>query len=135
MMDHANPDHWAARYIGQPASDCWALARRVWAERWGLMLPAVPTELVDDPRAARRMLAAGTGAWQGVEAAREGDAVLMAKGQRPCHIGVWIEVDGLGMVLHWTEVAGVIATAPLDLARLGFRIHGFWRHDDIGGPR
>src|SRR5690606_1174706 len=91
--------HWAAAYIGTPwvagVSGCWHLARRVWAERFGWDVLAEAGVDAGDPRAARRAFAAGhdgTG-WApvaGVCAPAEGDAVLMAMGRHPCHVGIWL---------------------------------------------
>lgn len=126
-------DHWAAPYIGMPASDCWAFARRVWQDRWHVQIPAIPYDATD-LKALRRQLegAAGLG-WAEVTTPREGDAVLMSMGRRPCHVGVWIEPDEGAGVLHWVEGAGVMFTAAGQLSGMGYAIHGFWRHPDLGG--
>lgn len=122
--------HWASAYIGSPwiagDSDCWSFARRVWRERFGLDVASVAANSID-PRAVRRAFAAGQAGWQAVVNPREGDGVLMARGQWPCHVGVWIApVEGAG-VLHSVEGAGVVFTPPVQLGRIGYRIIGFYR--------
>jgi cell wall-associated NlpC family hydrolase len=120
--------HWAESYLGLPwvagENDCWAFARRVWRERFGFEVEPVPVD-PDDPRAIRRAMGAAIG-WQPVSEAAEGDAVLMGKGQRPCHVGVWVDV-GRGAVLHAIERTGVVCTAPDRLPDLGYRIFGVYQ--------
>ena len=121
--------HWATPYIGMPwvagRSDCWNFARRVWQERFGWAVPLVDID-VSDARAARHALAAQPigDTWAQVDRPVEGDAVLMAMGARPCHVGVWIEPESGPGVLHSVDGAGVIFN-PQD--RLVYRIVGFWR--------
>lgn len=121
--------HWAAQYIGQPweagVSDCWHFARRVWRERWGWEIPAV-LGAGAGPIAARRALADVPVEWSETKRPQEGDAVMMALGRHPCHVGVWIDVDG-GGVLHSIEGPGVIYTAGPRLVALGYRVCGFYR--------
>ena len=123
--------HWAADYIGYSAPDCWAFARQVWAERFGLQVPTMPYD-PNDPRLVRRAFGEATHhGWERVETPREGDAVMMTKGIRPCHIGVWIEADRRGC-LHWVERTGVVFTTRAMLRDLGYGICGYWRHPDMG---
>ena len=124
--------HWAANYVGAEASDCWAFARQVWAEHFGLHLPTMPYDPTD-PRLVRRAFGeAPQHGWAQVGAPREGDAVLMTKGVRPCHIGVWIEAESRGC-LHWVERTGVVFTTRAMLRDLGYGVCGYWRHPALGG--
>lgn len=122
--------HWAAAYIGAPwiagESDCWAFARRVWRERFGLDVPAVPVD-PQSPRAVRRAFAAGQGGWESVPKPPEGCAVVMAKGLHPCHVGIWVTPPEGAGVLHSVEGAGVVFTLPKALAGMGYHIVGFYR--------
>lgn len=127
------PDHWAAGLIGLPwvagKSDCWSFARRVWADRFGWDVPPVPVDPAS-PVAGRRALGVspeGLG-WRQVDRPAEGDGVMMAKGAHNCHVGVWIEPDQTGGILHSVEGAGVIFTPLPALAAMGYRVTGFWRH-------
>lgn len=123
--------HWAGSYIGEPyvwaENDCWAFARRVWAERFGLAVPAVPLressamaivrEIERHPERHR---------WHAVEVPAEGDAVLMAHGRFPSHVGLWVDVDG-GGVLHCIQPQGVVLSTPAALMRAGWRRLAFYR--------
>lgn len=116
--------HWAARYVGTPwdaaENHCWAFCRRIWREVFGV---EVPEALVDggSPLAARRAFGQGHEGWQPVDTPQEGDAVLMAKGRHPCHVGVW----AAGGVLHSVAGLGGIHTPPARLQ--GYRITGYYR--------
>jgi cell wall-associated NlpC family hydrolase len=124
--------HWALDHIGTPwvagMSDCWSFARTIWADRFGWDVPALTVD-PEDPRAARHAFAADPreAGWQPMDCPREGDAVLMARGARPCHVGIWISPDPSEGILHSVERAGVIFTAPARLSLLGYRITGWYR--------
>ncbi|MEH7830521.1 hypothetical protein [Gemmobacter denitrificans] len=125
--------HWASRYVGQPfdpaEQHCWAFARRVWREVFGWDVAALDVSALD-PRRLRRDFADHPeyGQWRQVqtpvEAPVEGDAVIMAQGRHPCHIGIWIAP---ARVLHAIAGSGGIATPVGRLGDLGYRLHGFWR--------
>jgi cell wall-associated NlpC family hydrolase len=120
--------HWSADYIGTPwvagLSDCWSFARRVWRQEFGWQVPAWegdPANL----RAGMMALSGDRPGWVPVAEATEGDAVLMGRSSRPCHVGVWITPpDGAG-VLHALEQVGVVYTPPARLC--GLRILGLYR--------
>lgn len=123
--------HWTLGYLGTPwvagESDCWAFARRVWRERYGLAVPDVAVDAaspLDGRRAFRDQVHPE---WSRTEAPCEGDAVLMAMGGPPCHVGVFVAP---GAVLHSIEKSGVIVTHIPDLGRIGYRVAGFYRWQD-----
>lgn len=125
--------HWAAGYIGRPwvagRSDCWNFARTVWAEVFGFEVPPVDVD-VTSALAARRTLRDGAKAgWTGVERADEGCAVLMSKGARPCHVGIYAAPPEGHGVLHSVEGAGVIWTPLNRIGGLGYQVVGFWQRD------
>lgn len=131
--------HWAARWVGTPwiagESDCWSLARRVWAVEFGREVPPIPAGLDPrDPRVAVRAFAAGasSGDWITADPGRDGDAVLMARGARPCHIGLWVaaEPPEAPRVLHALEGAGAVCTPAGRLDELGYRILSLLRRRD-----
>ena len=135
--------HWAADYIGNPwdaaENHCWAFCRRVWREHFGVEVPEV---LVDgaSPRAGMRAFGQGQPGWTQVAVANEGDGVLMARGDRVCHVGIWIAA-GTGGVLHAIESTGTVFTPVARLASLGYRVTGFYRRvsdvrqADAGSPQ
>lgn len=135
-MTGGSEGHWAVKEIGLPwiagSSDCWSFARRIWLERFGWDVPPVPVD-PRDPRGARHALSVDPeqAGWVQVDRPTEGCAVLMARGARPCHVGVWIEPDVAG-VLHSLEQAGVVFTETRWIANLGYQIIGLYRLQDAG---
>lgn len=131
--------HWAARYIGRPwvpdaegpaAFNCWSFFRHVQARHYGRDLPAIanPGALLPQARAVRDHPERQR--WARVETPADGDAVLMAPGRHPIHVGVWVDADG-GRVVHCFEGSGVVAQSLADLAANRWRVDGFYRF--IGG--
>lgn len=123
--------HWALAYLGKPwangaagpdAYDCWGLVRRVYAERYGLELPAVDVD-AHAPLAVRHAFAAGRAGWQAVDDRQEGDVVLMGQARHPHHVGLWLA----GGVLHAVEGAGVVHQDLRSLAAHGWRLLGSYR--------
>lgn len=127
--------HWVTAWIGTEwradGGDCWGFARRVWREHYGIDVPAVPVDATD-ALACRRAIAGGISGWSEVTVPQEGAGVLMARGRRPCHVGIW--VADLGAVLHSIEGAGAILTGPSDLLRMGYRITGFYVRAECARP-
>lgn len=120
--------HWAQAYIGLPHDEaenhCWAFCRRVWRERFGLEVPDMPMP-AGDARAVRRAFEghAERAAWLPTAPPQEGDAVLMAMGRWPCHVGIWLRLGG---VLH-SVAGGSVFTPRARLSDLGYRVAGCYR--------
>lgn len=62
--------------------------------------------------------------WGEVAVPQEGDAVLMAQGALPCHVGVWLDLGG---VLHAVTGAGGVFTPLGRLRDMGYRVVGYYR--------
>lgn len=124
--------HWATSYIGLPwiagISDCWSFARGIWRLRWGWDVPALTVDPAD-AREARKafQLPPESAGWVRVTDPKEGDAVLMARGERTCHVGIWVETSPAAGVLHSLERSGVVFTPPDRLAGMGYRVVGMYR--------
>ncbi len=131
--------HWAEELIGRPyraggpgpdAFDCWGLVRWVMAQRFCRELPAIPVDAAD----LRAVLTAFRDhperqRWQSVSVPLDGDCVLMRQSRHPVHVGVWLTVDG-GGVLHAIECNGVVFQRVRDLPASGWRIEGFYRRNE-----
>lgn len=119
-------NHWAADEIGRPwlagVHDCWAFFRRVQAERYGRHVPPFQVDARSTLACARAMNAnPERQAWHRVSTPEDGDAVILARGKHPTHVGIWLDIDG-GGVLHCQRGAGVIFQ---DLRALGL---AGWSH-------
>ena len=119
----ASPAPWAQAYVGLPyilcVGECAHRAALVWRQvfGWGVEVPAAHGNL----RVAQRLIRAAlaTGDWVPADEPRDGDAVVMWKGDLLCHVGVWVAP---GHVLHCTRADGMVLTPVEDLPRQGFRI-------------
>lgn len=123
---------WFARYVGLPFGDgpgqvnCWALVRRVYADRLGVDLPPYGEISARDlARIARAMEGGKDDGW--TECGPEPLAVVLMRsargGQRVVHVGVM--VDGQ-RVLH-VEEAAAAAVVPVAHFSIAGRIAGFRR--------
>lgn len=126
--------HWAEQYIGQTweagTYDCWAFFRAVQRQQFGRHVPLVSvdaTSLRDVAEAFRDH--PERGAWHEVETPAEGDAVLMAHARYPSHVGVWVAVDG-GGVLHCQKGCGVVFSSPQALRRAGWGHVRYYRREE-----
>ena len=127
--------HWAEHYIGIPweptgegpdSYHCWSFVRHIQEKHFGRTLPGIPNPedilsiargFRDHPERRR---------WDLVKVAIEGDCVLMRQARYPIHVGVWLDVDG-GGVLHCSQEAGVAFQRPDVLALNGWRVEGIYR--------
>ena len=64
--------------------------------------------------------------WKRTERPGDGDGVLMRQSRHPIHVGVWLDVDG-GGILHCSRDSGVVFQDELALRQHGWRIEGFYR--------
>lgn len=124
--------HWAAEFIGLPwdpaKQHCWAFCRAVWAARFGLQVPEMPVD-ARDLRATMHSIERSDERtrWCRVTERAEGDAVVMARARHDCHVGIWLDQGG-GGVLHSIRPASIF-TARARLADLGYRITGCYRRE------
>ena len=122
--------HWSLGLVGLPWSvdfHCWTLVQQVYAQRFGIALPDMQYDALSLLAAIRAFgdKQAEYAHWVKTDIPVEGSVVVMAIGSRPRHVGVWVDVDG-GMVLHNLESSGVILSSVEAIARVGFRVTGFF---------
>jgi hypothetical protein len=130
-MPAFSSSHWTQAYVGLPyimgVGECGHRAALVWRERFGFEVEAAPA--FGDMDAAQKLIRAKLSGpdWAPVQQPAEGDAVIMWKGNRIAHVGVWVAP---GRVLHCTRAEGMVLTPEEDLASQGFRIFGYFRWQD-----
>jgi len=125
--------HWAASYIGRAwvtrEHDCWAFFREIQRVHFGRDVPAFDVDSLSLLACARAMAAnPERQRWIATSTPIEGDAVLLAHSRHPSHIGVWLDVDG-GGVLHCIEGAGVVFQSRASLAACGWGHLEFYTHE------
>lgn len=124
-------NHWATQYIGQPwiagEHDCWAFARRVWREQFGIDVPTVDVDACNRLACVRAFSGhEELSNWHNVDTPQEGDAVLLSQSKHPSHVGVWVNADG-GGVLHCVQGIGVVFQRSASLAMFGWSHTEFYR--------
>ena len=122
--------HWATDYIGTPwvsgESDCWHFARRVWQEQFGFEVPMIDVDAASALAGRKAFRDRSRQGWVEVQGPMEGDAVLMTTAETPCHVGIWVDAEG-GGVLHSVEGAGAIFTKAGRVGAIGYRTLGYYR--------
>lgn len=117
---------WEAGAQGPSAFDCMSFAATIQRKHFGINMPLITVPDYDDhARLAEIMNAHGEREnWQKVASPKHGDMVLV---HRPMHYGVWIAVDG-GGVLHCVRGAGVVFTRGASWTASGFGRREYFRH-------
>lgn len=122
-----NRTAYLASLIGQSweaAGRCYGLARTVEADLFGRSLPevSIPDDLswkwmIDTiERHPERDHWREVPEQGGIICAADGALVLMARADRPAHIGIWLRPEG--GVLHADQNVGVIFESPAQLRRV-----------------
>jgi len=131
--------HWATKYIGRPwvkdgdgpdEFNCGGLVRYLYRERLGIEVPTVDVDALSLLSVAKLLKDKDGGLhkdWVKVEAPKDMDAVELSHAKDPHHVGLWLDVDG-GGVLHCVQGIGVMFSNPTNLHMSGWKIKGYWRH-------
>ncbi len=133
--------HWAVSLIGLPWSatgdgpdgfNCWTFVAQVQKKHFNRDLPliAVPGDDLGQVLRAFRDHPERK-QWEKVESPTAGDCILLRKARYPAHVGVWLDIDG-GGVLHCVEGAGVVYQKLAALPAHGWQIEGFYRYRGDG---
>lgn len=126
-----SPSAWAQAYVGLPyimgVGECAHRAALVWRQEFGFGIEPPPA--YGDMKVAQHHIHAELAKpeWCRVLRPVEGDAVIMWKGDRLCHVGVWVAP---GHVLHCTRAEGMVLTPEADLPAQGFRVFGYFRRQE-----
>lgn len=129
--------HWASTYIGRPWSlggvgpdtfDCWGFFRFIQSNHYGIDVPLIGVatgslrEIVTTLEFHNER-----SNWSETSSPSDGDAVLMARSQRPAHIGVWIKANGSEGVLHCMAGPGVVFQSKASLRIAGWGHLAYYR--------
>ncbi|MEZ5648600.1 MAG: NlpC/P60 family protein [Alphaproteobacteria bacterium] len=129
-------DHWANKLIGIPyditGSDpvsgfnCWSFVRYVQAKYYGRNLPEIPNPTQFRAITKEFSAHAERARWQKIDDPQDGDLILTCLGAHPCHVGVYIALNG-GGILHCVNRVGV-QFHRIDMLTLGgWTLQGFYR--------
>lgn len=128
--------HWAVNYIGMPwvsgqegphAFDCWGLVRYVQQQHYARHLPSITVD-ADNIRAVVNEFNTNDerARWVQVDVPADGDCLLMSQSKEPTHVGIWLDVDGGGL-LHAVQGAGVVFSSQSNIRLLGYNVLGAYR--------
>lgn len=130
--------HWAVDFIGRPweaegvgpdTFNCWTLLSYIYREHHGIHIKLVdsadPNSLLSSAKAFKKK--DNYQDWVPVQEPRNYDGVELSHAKDPHHVGLWLDVDG-GGVLHCVEGLGVVFFSRGNLLISGWKIKGFWRH-------
>lgn len=129
--------HWAAGYIGTPwangaqgpdSFDCWSFFRHIQIKHFGIDVPIIEVD-ADNWRSVIKGFVGHDerSQWIATIRPKEGDAVLMRHSKYPSHVGLWLDVDG-GGVLHCVRGEGVIFSSLTALKLSGWGKLEFYTH-------
>lgn len=127
---------WKANAKGPEAFDCWHLAVWIQNELFSRALPQVavpqnPTwswmigSISQHPE--RKHWRQVPNDPMGLVTAYDGALVLMARADRPAHIGVWLDMER--RVIHADPKYGVVCDGLLDLRTKGWAKLRFYEHE------
>ena len=125
-------NHFSEKYIGQPYRagffNCWDFVRQVYKNEYGISLNHIP---VDETNLKQLMTTVKTTSehknWRSVKQVEEGDLLLMRQSKHPIHVGVWVNIDG-GGVLHCIKNSGVVFQNKQSLQLSGWKIEKVYRY-------
>lgn len=133
-----NATHWATDYIGLPwrygaegpeEFDCWGFVRYMQMQHYGIEMAAVGYAYTSVREAAEAIENSQVRKeWIEVPAPQEGDIVLMARNKIPVHVGIWIQANGTGCVLHCVQGTGVMCSHGRSLSVTGWGGVRYFRH-------
>ncbi len=125
--------HYAHSYIGLPYKagefDCWDLVRDVYSKQYGIELAKIP---VDEDNIRQLINTVNKtperNNWIKTLTPNEGDVVLLRQSRHPIHVGVWLEIDG-GGILHCIKNSGVVFQNLQSLHLSGWEIESFYKYE------
>lgn len=128
--------HWAEKYMGKrwangacgpDAYDCHGIVRAVYSDQLGIDLPVIDANALSALSVARAMKSYDYSAWIEIDRPeRDFDVVEMSLAKRPHHVGIYLTIDG-GGVLTSVEGAGVVFQRLSSLKSHGWNITNCYR--------
>jgi cell wall-associated NlpC family hydrolase len=112
---------WKSGANGPDAYDCWGIAQAVQGRLFLRQLPDIRIN-AEDVRTVMREIATTKArmSWTRADGPTHGRLVEMSSGRHPYHVGVYLDVDG-GGILHSQNPAGVCFDRIATLQAAGWR--------------
>lgn len=125
---------WENGAQGPDAYDCWSFFRDMQRTHFERELPIISVNANSIKTVISEFQSNDEYTnWEQVEMFSQlegGDAVLMSQSRYPSHVGIWIEVDG-GGVLHCVQGSGVIFSSAVGIGRDGWSNVKLYKYRDI----
>lgn len=125
--------HWALQYLGMPwvsghdgpdSFDCWGLVRYIQKQHFNRHVSAIAVDAENIHAVVQEFTGnAELARWRKVVHPVEGDCLLLSQNKQPTHVGIWLDVDGGGL-LHAVKSSGVIFTSPANIKHMGYNVLG-----------
>lgn len=118
---------WVAGANGPDEFDCWGFVRYVLKHEFNHIVPQVnvnPDNLRDVLTAFKQDLAFQS--FEEVASPRIGDVVLLRQAKNPVHCGLWLDIDG-GGIIHCVRWIGVVFQNIPSLNLSGWFVDSFYR--------
>ena len=129
--------HWAFDYIGRPwvnggrgpdNFDCWGFFRYIQGKHFNTVVPVIEIDANNFRAVAQKIMGADErDNWVVTNIPTQGCAVLMAHSKYPSHVGIWLDVDG-GGVLHCIRGEGVVFSTISSLKTCGWGRVEYYKH-------
>lgn len=109
--------------------DCYSLVRHIQRQLHGVAMPIIDVDSASARAVADAFATSDEYAnWQECSKPIDGDVVMMMRGSRLPHIGLWADVDG-GLIFHSLEGIGTCYHAPSRLmTQTGLRVTAYYTH-------
>lgn len=124
---------WENGAQGPDAYDCWSFFRDMQRTHFERELPIISVNANSIKTVISEFQSNDEYTnWEQVEMFSQlegGDAVLMSQSRYPSHVGIWIEVDG-GGVLHCVQGSGVIFSSATGIGRDGWSNVKLYKYRD-----
>jgi len=129
---------WRKDAVGPDAFNCGTFMRHIQLEHFGRVVPVSfvnEDQLLQVARVIRGAIekALGNG-WVEVSGPCHGDVVFMAHVNHPTHVGVWLDVDG-GGVIHCARGMGVVFSNFTNLRLAGWGNLTFYHYESCDNSR
>nr|DAU96878.1 MAG TPA: resuscitation promoting factor interacting protein [Caudoviricetes sp.] len=118
--------HWAVKYIGKPwingEYDCWGLVRDIYKNELQIELSPIVTDATNlrDVLCEFRKFS-NYNHLQETSDFKDKNIVILTQNKYPCHVGVYCDADG-GGVLHNMQGVGVVFQKLPELKMNGWQI-------------